>query len=333
MLRTARNLFKVNLLLLAALSLIWLQGCKGDDDGDEGGDTAFLAFEEIAVIGGFNLRQATGFLGSAEHDALFIAHRENNPRTGFSSEKVIRYDLATGDAVFRYFDREDYITKRLHIKNNELVVIGGSFLNTYSIDLEENLTNVIHGLSLTRFGSALYNDDIYVWGGDINQENSDKVYRWNEADQAFDIVATLPGPKTWAEGEIIDGRLYIFGGRTEFESIEAQDEIYIVDLETGVTATQRLPGPVSRTFTVENAGVIYVSGHISDSNPSTQDLNIFFGIYNPSVGLFNEFTTNLSDEGFLSVNAMTRIENKVYVLYGHALDDNALMSIMEAEIP
>lgn len=325
------KLLRVFLLVIAAVGVLWLQGCKGDDDASE--EPAFLEFEEIAVVEGFSLRQATGFLGSAEQNAIYVAHREVNPRTGFLSEKVIRYDLETGTAVFRYFDREDFITKRLHIRNDELIVIGGSFLNTYTLDLEDNLTNVIHGLSLTRFGSALYNDDIYVWGGDINAENSDKVYRWNESDQAFDVVATLPGPKAWAEGEIVNGQLYIFGGRDEFESENIQDEIYIVNLTTGTTAIQRLPGPVSRTFTVDNGGVIYVSGQTSDSDPSTQDFNIFFGIYNPSLGLFNEFTTNLNDDGFLSVNAMTHIDNKIYVLYGHALDDAALMSIMEAEIP
>lgn len=325
------KLLRIFSMVIGAIGLLWLQACKGGDD--DTADTAFLKFEEIAVVEGFNLRQATGFLGSAEENAIFVAHRETNPRTGYLSEKVIRYDLGTGTAVFRYFDREDYITKRLHIRDNELIVIGGSFLNTYSLDLEENLTNVIHGLSLTRFGSAMYNGDIYVWGGDINAENSDKVYRWNEVDQLFDVVATLPGPKTWAEGEIIDGRLYIFGGRDEFESQVVRDEIYIVDLTTGVTAVQRLPGPVSRTFTVDNEGVIYVAGQTSDSDPSTQDFNIFFGIYNPSLGLFNEFTSSLSDDGFLSVTGMTRIENKIYVLYGHALDDEGLMSIMEAEIP
>ncbi len=325
------KLLRIFLLIASSSCLFWLQGCKGDDDVLA--DTAFLEFEEIAVVEGFSLRQATGFLGSADHNAIFVAHRENNPRTGFSSEKVIRYDLTTGTSVVRYFDREDYITKRLHIRNNELIVIGGRFLNTYSIDLEENLTNVFHGLMLTRFGSALYNDELYVWGGDINAENSDKVYRWNEVDQIFDVIASLPGPKTWAQGEIIDGRLYIFGGREEFESVDPEDLIYILDLNTGVTAIQQLPGPVSRTFTVNNDGAIYVAGQTSDRDPSTQDLNIFFGIYNPSLGLFNEFTTNLSDEGFLSVNGMTRIEDKIYVLYGHALDDEALMSIMEAEIP
>ncbi len=325
------KLLRVFLLVIAAASVLWLQGCKSDDDTSE--EPAFLEFREIAVVEGTGLRQATGFLGSPEQNAIYIAHRETNPRTGISSEKVLRYDLETETAVFRYFDREDYITKRLHIRNNELVVIGGRFLNTYTLDLAENLTNVIHGLTLTRFGSALYNDDLYVWGGDINAENSDKVYRWNDADQAFDVIATLPGPKAWAEGEIINGSLYIFGGRDEFESDNVQDEIYIVNLNTGISVIQNLPGPVSRTFTVDNGGVIYVSGHTSDSDPSTQDFNIFFGIYNPSLGLFNEFTTNLNDDGFLSVNAMTHIDSKIYVLYGHALDDAALMTIMEAEIP
>ena len=325
------NLLRMIPLMAVAFGMLWLQSCRSDDD--DVSEVAFLEFREITAIQGTNLRQATGFLGSAEENALFIAHRETNPQTGFLSEKIIRYDLATGTGIFRYFDREDYITKRLHIRNNELIVIGGSFLNTYSIDLTENLTNVIHGLSLTRFGSALYNDEIYVWGGDINAENSDKVYRWNEADQAFDIVATLPGPKAWAEGEIIDGNLYIFGGRDEFESENIQDEIYIVNLATGATNIQRLPGPISRTFTINNDGVIYVSGQTSDSDPATQDFNIFFGIYNPSLGLFNEFTTSLNDDGFLTVNAMTRINDKIYVLYGHALDDEALMSIMEADLP
>ena len=314
--------------------LALMSGCNNNDD-DGGGEPrpVLYQFREVAVVEGFNLRQATGFIGSAEHNAIFVAHREINPNTGFSSERVIRIDLATGAATSRYFDREDYVSKRMHIRDDELIVIGGSFFNTYSIDLQDNLTNVRHGLSITRFGSALYNDQVYIWGGDINELNSDKIYRWNEDAQTFDQIGTLPGPTTWAQGEIVDGRIYIFGGREEFESQAAHDLIYIHDLESGITSTQRLPGPVPRTFTVNGDGVIYVAGQTWDTNPNTEDLDIFFGIYSPGLGLFDEIPTNLSDEGWLSVNAITRIEDKLYFLYGNAVSDNALMSIMEADIP
>ena len=311
--------------------MLWLQSCKGGYD--EMTISTFLEFEEIMVVEGSNLAQATGFLGSAEEGAIFVAYRQTYSGKHFSSERVIRYDLETGTPKSHFLNREDIYTKRLHIRNNELIVIGGSFLNTYSIDLEDNLTSVIHGLSLERFGSALYNDEIYVWGGDINAQISDKVYRWNEADQRFDTVATLPGPKTSAGGEIIDGRLYIFGGREDYESNHIQDDIYIVDLATGSTATQRLPGPVHQTFTVNNEGVIYVSGQSIDSYTYSKGINIFFGVYNPNLQVFKEFKTNLNDDGIHSVNAMTRIGNKIYILYGNAQDENASMSIMEAEIP
>lgn len=327
-----RRLLKNILVIFLFGAFAILASCGGDNDDGSEVRPVFFNFREVAVVQGFNLRQASGFLGSAEHNAIFIAHREDNPTTGFSSERVTRVDLATGASTSRYFDRDDYVTKRLHIRGDELIVIGGTYFNTYSTDLQNNPTNVIHGLSITRFGSALYDGEIYVWGGDINALNSDKIYRWNESSERFDQIGTLPGPKTWAQGEIIDGRLHVFGGRAEFESQEAQDQIYIYDLETGNSATQRLPGPVPRTFTADGNGVIYVAGQIWDSNPSTEDLNIFFGIYNPSLGLFDEFPTNLSDEGWLSVNAITRIGDKIYFLYGNAINDNALMSIMEADI-
>ncbi|MEM9324743.1 MAG: kelch repeat-containing protein [Bacteroidota bacterium] len=320
--------------MLWAISLVLLGSCRDDDD-TEPQVNADLTFESILTFEGTALNQATGFLASPEQNALYIAHRETNPNTGSSSERVIRYDLATGGANSSFFDVEDFITKRLHIIGDSLYVIGGSFINIYPLDLATRPLNVVHGLQITRFGSAVYQGDIYVWGGDIDEVNSDKIYVWDTATGLFEPIGQLPTSKTWAMGEIISGKLYIFGGRREFSDDIAENVVFIHDLNTNQTISSELPNPVARTFTSVHRSTIFLAGQTLDTNPSSEDLDIYFGVYNPVVQRFNRLETSLDDEGWNSINGMTIMNSKIYVLYGNANSffDNAPMTIMVADIP
>ena len=312
-----------------------LASCNNDDDGADPLPVADIVFKELFAFDGTALNQATGFIASPEENALFIAHRETNPSTGQSSERVIRYHLGRNEAVARYFDREDFITKRLHIIEDQLYVIGGTFLNIYPLDLSTRPENFRHGLQITRFGSAVYENEIYVWGGDIDEVNSDKIYKWNSETTQFEEVGQLPTSKAWALGEIVGGRLFVFGGRREFRDERGENVVFVHDLNSNQTINSELPNPVARTFTTLHRSTIFVGGQTIDSDPSSEDLDIYFGVYNPALLTFTQLETSLSDEGWNSITAMTTMNSKIYVLYGNANSffDNAPMSIMEADIP
>ncbi len=336
-------LFLLNLNSEVVKSIPWivcvwlvvvLSSCKNDDDATEPVVDADLIFEPLLVLEGTALNQATGFIASEEENALYFAHRETNPTTRFSSEKIIRFDLETQEVKFRYFDREDFITKRMHLLDDSLYVIGGSFVNIYPLDLERP-KNIVHGLQITRFGSAVYQNEVYIWGGDIEETNSDKVYRWNKQTEVFDEIGQLPTAKTWALGEIIGGKLFIFGGRREFTDERGENVVFIHDLSSNTTVTSQLPQPVARTFTSLHRSSIFLSGQTIDADPSSEDLDIYFGVFNPSLLTFFELRPSLSDEGWNSITAMTIMNSQIYVLYGNANSffDNAPMTVMVADIP
>ena len=150
--------------------------------------------------------------------------------------------------------------------------------NTYDINFEKEPTTVEHGLSLSRFGSALYEGDIYIWGGDLNDQDSDKIKKWNEGSGTFETVATLPARKAGAHGEVIDDKLYIFGGQEHWILEPPNDVIFIYDFNTGVTETANLPQEVFRTFTDVYEGKIFIAGQLLDQDSLTQDLDIFFAV-------------------------------------------------------
>ncbi len=300
---------------LAALALLTLFACNNDDDEGPSIPTT-LAFEELTELPDINLNQAPGFLGDENSSTLIIASRQFNPETGFDAEKIAKYD-ASGNLISQiYFDQTDFVTKQLHIVNDELVVVGGLFVNKYDLDLNSAPESRPHLFSMSRFGSIAYQDEIYLWGGDLNEVFSDRMYKYDDDLGLFFELAQLPTPKTWAHGEVYDDRIYIFGGQQEFQDTQPEDIIYVYDIGDTAVATLNLPRPVSRTFTASHNNLIYVAGQETDTDPETEDLDIFFGVYDPVNFTFTEIETDLSDDGFATVFGMTVLGDGLYVIYG-----------------
>ena len=318
---------------LAALILLSLFACNNDDDSEGPSIPERISFTTLVDLPDIGLDQAPGFLGDADNANLFIASRQSNPETGVNAEKVAKYDLSGNLINEIYFDQLDFVTKNLHIIGNRLWVVGGTFINTYDLDLTSAPETSTHGFGITRFGSALYQDEVYVWGGDPNETFSDRIYKWDNDVEAFFEVAQLPSAKTWAHGEVFDDRIYMFGGQPEFQGTQPEDIIYVYDIGDTAVATLNLPRPVSRTFTTTHNNLIYVAGQETDTDPETEDLDIFFGVYDPESFTFTEIETNLSDQGFATVFQMTSVGDKLYVIYGEI---NRLtgqgFKIMEADL-
>ncbi len=314
------------LLQILILSLI-ATSCSQDDEPKI---PTYLDFEEVAEFNYENLQHATGFFGSNAEDAIYIAFRDTNPQTQANSEHVLKYELRSGKFIESYFDQTDFVTKRIHVLENELWVIGGEYINKYDLDLTSEPTSIRHGLSVSRFGSALHKKDLYLWGGDLKGLFSDHIMKWNETDQYFETIAGLPTPKSWAHGEISGDRLYIFGGQEQFSDTPPNDLIYIYDISQNEIATLNLPQPVFRTFTTLHDQFIYVAGHIENPDDD-QDFDIFFGVYDIQSSQFSEIETSLSDEEYKTLHQITVVGNQLFALYGDAYLPE--ISIMVADLP
>lgn len=315
-------------------SAVVLVSCSKKDEGIA--IPTFLEFKEVTTLEGSNLDHATGFLGSSKYNSLYIAHRAIFEASTSQPEKVSRYDLTTNELQSVQFDQTDFLTKQIHLVNDELVVLGGHFINVYTPFLEGPSRSFAHTLAITRFGSVDYQDEIYFWGGDVSfpEQDSDKLYKWNNLERTLEIIAELPTPKTWSHGEVVEDRIYIFGGREQFRDTIPSDIIYIYDIGDTAVASLHLPVPVNRTWTARHDELIYVGGHVTaEDNP--RDNNIFFGVFNTRDFSFREVNLSLSDDGLSTIYQMTVVGKRLFVLYGE--QQNQLQeisySIMEADLP
>ena len=296
-----------------------------------------LSFSVVTEISGYNFTQAIGFEGSKELQSLFIANRQIDTSVGIQYEHMFRYDLLNNAMTEIYNPIVDYISKEIQIIDNQPVVIGSQYVSTYEFDLAEAPVVAPHGLNLSRHGSALMNDEIYVYGGDLNHVDSDKIRKWNAGTGSWESVATMPSPKSYAGGEIVGAKLYVFGGQQEFSGTLQEDIIYVYSFADDSFATFYLPTALYRSYTAKVGELIYVAGHINPTGNDNTDL--FFGVFDTRDNSFTEITINLSDANVNSIWAMTAIGNDLYVVYGDPVNDIEELSqeqtftIQRAEIP
>ena len=267
-----------------------------------------LAAEDISNI----VYGSPGFTGSLASNKLYWSYHGAD-----GNEHVFSYDLTTGEKEDCGSDKNSFVTKQLHVIGNELKLIGGKRINTYPLDLQPtsadpscNPDSHEHGLMLSRFGSAVMESNIYIFGGDIDEINSDKIYRYNDETNSLIPVGSMPGPKSWANGDIVDGKLYVFGGQQQFSGTSPEDTIFIYNFETGDTETLHLPQALFRSYAARKENYIYVAGQLESNK------GIFFGRFNTIDNSFEEIEVSLDGSGNKTIHQMAIIDNKIYVIYG-----------------
>jgi hypothetical protein len=274
-----------------------------------------LNFTEVTTIQkNFGLG-TTGFTGANQNNSLFIAFRDG------SIASVYKYDLNTSTLTENNLDpNSDFITKKALIVNNKLKVFGASYVTTYNLDIQNTPTFANHGLGLTRFGFTTLNEDIYFVGGDI-EIPGDKIRVYNETTNNPQVVATLPTPKAWAASEIVDNKLYIFGGQTGFNPGAENPESlsYIYNFDDNNFTTFNLPKELFASYATRFENLIYVAGNVAIDNDNDgvfEDYDNFFGVYNILDDSFTEIITDLDNSGTNTIKGITVFNNKIYALYG-----------------
>jgi hypothetical protein len=297
--------------------------------------TSSLQFNKISEISGVGMEQAAGFTGSMASNSLYIAYKSLEEGGNFP-ERVLRFDLAS--KAFQEvmdFVHPDFVTKELHIINDELKVVGAQFVNTYSLDLEQPPTSVPHGLKLTRYGSTVVDNEVYLFGGDLNGLNGNKIYRHDQATGQLTEVGILPEPRYWAHGEMVDGKLFVFGGRQSFTTEQAEDDIFAWDAATGATNTYKLPESYHRTFAARKDHRIFVAGQQNVPPDTVDGQPVFptktaFGYFDTRDNTFHSLSSSLAGTSASSVYGLTIVEDHIYVLYGNPKQQ--IFSVYEASL-
>ena len=284
---------------------------------------------------------ALGFKGSNSDNSFYIVSRDNSqndPNLG-SPEQILKYDVDTNTFTENLFYQQQFVTKRLNIINNELVVFGAQFANTYPLNLNGDPTTVYeHNLQLTRFGFAVEDDFAYTVGGSTANDAQPAVIRkYNYVTNEIQEIATLPVPRFYGGSEIVNGQLYTFGGRPTFNGGNNADATsFKVDLTTGGVIDFLMPDAPFLSYASKKEHLIYVGYETriddgsGDENQFDREIN--FGVYNTIDDTFTTLPHNLDDSGqFEIISGITVINNMLYVIYG-SISDTTTISIYRASI-
>lgn len=283
---------------------------------------------------------ATGFVGSNSDNSLFIVSRDDSQNTGSGGpEQILKYSLNTNTWEENVFIQQQFITKRLNIINNEIVVFGGQFANTYPLSPDGAPTTIFqHDLGITRFGFSVQGDFAFMTGGETNSngENS-KIRRYNYLTNEIQEIATLPTPRFFGGTEIVNNELFVFGGASTFPP-EGNPEAasFIVDLATGSVSNFTMPDAPYVSYVSRDEHLIYV-GYETRIDDGSGDFNQFdrqinFGVYNTLDDSFTTLAHNLDESAqFTTINGISILNGKLYVVYGD-LTNTESVSIYSADI-
>lgn len=288
-----------------------------------------LVFNEVASFMAYNQfgqEHNSGLIGSYSDNSLYITYRNDCETTNRS--RILKYNITTDSFTERNDEWNDFFTRKANIVNNELVITGGQNIYTYALDLsDEPLITPHNAPILSRYGTATIDNDIYIIGGDLDEE-ADKLRKINSTTGALDVVANIPTPKVHAGGEFVNDKLYVFSGREAFFDINTiTPTSYIYDLTSGSFTTFEMPVALGNSHAARFQNLIYIVGDTQediDSDNSVDNHNIWMGVYNTLTDEITEISHNLDDsDNFSYVHSMTIFNDNLYVIYGSKLDSDS----------
>lgn len=292
-----------------------------------------LEFAKISEVSGAGLEQAAGFTGSMASNSLYIAYRLLE---GTLPERVVRYDITNNTSSFKDYAHSDFVTKELHIINDQLKVVGARYVNTYSLDLQSEPVSAPHNLTLTRYGSTVVDNNVFIFGGDLNgitnpeASKANEIYQHDQETGNLTLIGELPEPRYWAHGQIVSDKLYVFGGRQSFISEEAEDDVFVVDMITSETETLKLPKSFHRTFASRFEHLIIVGGQYETNTNGTFGIETTIGFFDTHDNTFTIVPSSFQFSGTETIYGLTVVGSKLYILTG--TPDGTTFAIREAEL-
>lgn len=286
---------------------------------------------------------AGGMIGSYSDNSLFLVSRNDNAAQGMS-EQILKYSLDTNNWTTNLYTQLQFVTKRLNIINNELVVFGGQIVSTYPLTPNGAPTSEFtHDLGLTRFGFSVQGDLGYFVGN--NSETPDgapaQIRLYNYLTNEIDNVTTLPKPRLYGGTEIVNNELFVFGGRNLFPAGTYDDldaECFKVDLQTGNISSFNMPQLATMSYAARFENLIYVgyetrSDDDNDNEINDDDRTVHFAVYNTQNDSFTEIAHNLDDSDlYSSIHAITIFNGKLYVAYASLIGDPLEIKIFSAPL-
>ncbi len=235
-------------------------------------------------------------------------------------ERILKIDLSTNTTKEIFFNQDDYKTKQIHIVDDRLVVVGGSFVNTYDLNLTADPISTSHGKRLSSFGTAILDDDIYIIGGDLTQVESDRIFKWDLNTNSLTEFETLLEPRFGARATIVNDTMYVFGG-SETPFGEAENTIYEIPMNDPFNiGTFRMDLPAKFSFVQQFENTIFIAASMEQRAENGYLLyrESTIGIFDTHYNTYKEIETNLDNSsGLNTIYQMCILDNKMYIIYGN----------------
>lgn len=283
-----------------------------------------------------------GFTGSLISNSLYVSHRDECEDFGMQT-RTTKIDLNDFSVVEHISDEPDFATRQLEIIDDELHLIMAQRLLTYELDIEEDPAFNFYFTDMTviqtRYSTCNSGNNIYVTTGD-DFDPEHKIKRINTSNGSFEIISTLPSPRFHAGSELVNNKIYIFGGRQAFAADNAETESFVYDISNDEIDSFSLPLPLSNTYVNRVGDLIYIAGEIfeyDNTNGNLENRDVWLGVYDTITGAIVEISHNIDDaDAFSSVHAMTIVGDKMYVIYGDpSLEGNCVQheyEVLEASL-
>ena len=286
--------------------------------------TSAFTFESNGIAG-----FAPDMVGSLANNSIYISTREDGRQgpTGLRPERIVKYDLTSNLSTEKLYFQSDFVSKQLIINNNKLLVVGAQKINSYDLDIIADPTSSqkyadelgLQSFFVSRNGTAVNNNSVYIIGGSLGDETlADRIYKYDIISETMTEFAVMPETRSGARAEIVNNKLYVFGGSKKFFTPPAENEIYIYDLNTAALTIETMPTAVDFTYAGRSGNLIYVAGNkfTWDTTTSSSDEEPYLAVYDTDNGTYTELQTDLMSPGKESIHAMAVFLNKIYIIYG-----------------
>lgn len=262
-----------------------------------------LSFSFLGAIQTESGSSATGIVASATNHQLYVSSRDDaNSRR----RNIYKFDIGTGatEATAIDFTTSEFISSRLHVYNDQLIVMGSAHISELALDFSGTPQTMPNGLgtNLSRAGSAMANSRIYVIGGDVpagtGQYPPLRLRAYDAELKGFEDVFVFDQERTFADGDIIDDNLYIFGGLYTIESNgstsqDYYDNLLVYNLSENTHETIVLPRQLNQTSVARAENLLFVSSTVFVNGT---DRELAFGVFNTHTKTYNDLSWTLNDE-------------------------------------
>jgi DNA-binding CsgD family transcriptional regulator/N-acetylneuraminic acid mutarotase len=253
----------------------------GDDDDDEISKTSPIAFSTA--------------IGSAVPERA----RSKGFRSWLTLGGLILLLLIAAGSVYAYFGRaQPALSTPVPTPANQ--ANSNAIPPRWSQDA--HLPRPVSGM-----GMSLYDGKYYLIGGSDGQTALNKVYRYNPADQSWEVLADKPTSTSQIRAALIGERIYVPGGRTANGKPSSILEVFDPRHNTW-ESKQPLPIPLSDYALASFDGKLYLFGGFDGSAYSAQ---VF--IYNPDTDTWKKGSPLPSGRSLPTADS---IEGKILVCGG-----------------